>query len=540
MPDLTSGLTTANGLEDGLTPYLRITSIAWDSPFRNTGLSVGDRIVAVNGQSLTCAADPTERARMLSKAIGQTNESQGWSAAGLAAGATISLTARRRAASTGWSEIVVRAPLTEATSYRDANNRIVFGTGGPDTMAYDDFPTSWGNWYNDRMLSALGRALDPEQHTGTFVTRFEWKQLGEHADRVAYAVARYPGAWSRALQADYESACNVCAGSKIVLAPGALDFRRRGEELAAEVRAKAIAAWDAAKAERSAHTITSFPAINPVRDDVRAVVGKLVVLPPLANNQWVSEAGHGWFAAGSPSDGWYFLDAEAEPARAMLYARQRFGRMVDPNIAAQFEFIARITDESRLVVINERAHFGLLAEPIAALVGGAMFVDLAARKGTEIPFAGETVLVDTNLKLPPANAPPAAILGTMIDAVKLGDLALWRALHADWSIERNDEGRRVIYPHCNPPDDSNFEESRRSMNARVLDVRVSWIDDAVVIADGARFPGALHIEETAAQLEHYGDFDGETRSFADVTVRRNWRLQRVDGGPWRIAAAQPI
>ena len=46
-------------------------------------------------------------------------------------------------------------------------------------------------------------------------------------------------------------------------------------------------------------------------------------------------------------------------------------------------------------------------------------------------------------------------------------------------------------------------------------------------------------EETVEEVEvdAIGLFDGEYRAFADADVRRIWRLQRIDGGPWRIAAS---
>jgi hypothetical protein len=539
MSDLTTGLITAAVL-DGTPPHFRVVWIAWDSPFRATGLQVGDRIVAVNHTAVTRSANPAEQARFTSKFVGQPEEYQAWSKAGFAVGAGITLTVRRRGGETGWNELEFLAPLGEKVGYRNSENRIVLGLEGPDTMAYDGFPQSWGSWYEDVLIPAMRRALDLEQHTGTFVTRFEWKQLLQHRERVAYAAEHYPGPWSRALQSDFQSAAAICEGKRIVLSPGALDFRRRGEELAAQVRTVAQAAWEKVRADIASEAIAPFPAVNPVRGDIRPVVGRYVVLPPLGNNQWVNEAGRGWFAAGSPEDGWYFIDAESEAAQALLRARQRYGRVVDPNLVAQFEFVAKINSDSRLVVVGDRAWFGLVAEPVAGLVGGSMFVDLRTRNGVQVAFAGEDLLSAQDPQLPPPEATPAEVLRSLIDSIKSDDLKLWRALHADWSVEYNDQGRRVIYPHAAPPEDSLFEESRRSLAGRVVDVRVDWVDDPVIVANRGRFPGALHIEEVAALMEHYGDFEGEVRSFTDVTVRRNWRLQRIDGGPWRVASPQPI
>jgi hypothetical protein len=537
--ELTTGLTTLDALDDAPV-HFRVTWIAWDSPFHATELQVGDRIIAVDGVSVSRPDDPRERARIVQHFIGQGAEPQQWSARQLAAGAPLTLRVRRRTSPRGWTELEVTAPLAEKVGYRNADNRIVLGPDGPDTMARDEFSESWGSWYEQRMVPMLSHALDVDRHTGTFVTRAEWKRLGEHERRVVFAAERYPGPWSSALTRDYQAARAICQGEALVLAAGALDFRRRGQELAAEVRAKATAAWKSVQEKSASETISPFPAINPVRGDPAPVVGKLVVLPPLGNAQWVNEAGHGWFTAGSAADGWYFIDAQGEPAQAMLLARRRYTKLVDPALDASFEFLARITADARLVCIGDRTQFGLVADPLAALVGGSMFVDLVARVGTQAAFAGEEAFLAIDPALPARDATPAEVLAAVIDAIKLGDLPLWRALHADWAIEWTPGGRQRIQPHALPPNESHFEDSRRSLASRVQDVRVAWVDDSVVVADGKRFPGALHIEEVTAWLDHFGDVGGVTRWFSDTTVRREWRLQRVDRGPWRVATAQPI
>ena len=165
---------------------------------------------------------------------------------------------------------------------------------------------------------------------------------------------------------------------------------------------------------------------------------------------------------------------------------------------------------------------------------------------TSPEFAGEAGLVDETPDAPPADAAPGAVLAALIGSIKAGDIGLWRALHADWEVAAVDDAdgapRRIIYPHCHPPDDAHFERSRRSMAGRVADVRVAWVGEPVSITDGSAFPGAFRIDEIAARLDHIGDQggDGHYQVFSDVTVSCDWRLQRVDGGPWRIATAQPI
>lgn len=539
MAELTTGLVTYPDL-GSLPANLRVTWIAWDSPFRATDLAIGDRIVGVNGTPVENPADLREMQQRLPKMVGQYAEAQAWEEAALRVGAPVELRARRRRQPRGWREIVVTAGLAEPQGYRNADNRIVLGPGGPDASAYDGFSPAWGFWYDEAMVKALSGALDIDFHTGTFVTRYEYQKLKEQEARIGYAKEHYPGPWADTLHQDFQAAATLCRGRLVELAPGALDFRRRGEQLAAEIRATAVAQWEAFQKEVAGETVAPFPALNPVRDDIGPVIGKHVVLPSLGNSDWISEAGHGWFAAGREADGWYFLDAESDAAQAMLVARLRFSRLVDPSIDGPFELVARILGQPRLVVVGERAHFGLVAEPVAALVGGDMFVNLTTRKGALVSFAGEDGLVDATPDLPPADAAPEVVLATLVQAVKEGDIALWRALHADWLIERREDATMIVHPHERPPSDDFFERSRRSMAERVLDARVAWVSDPVIVTDGSRFPGALAIEEVEVWLDHVGSFDGETRTFADVTVSRKWGLQRVDGGPWRVSTTQEI
>ena len=51
MSGVSTGLVTTAML-DATPPSLRVTSIAWFSRFRRSGLRVGDRITAVNGQPM--------------------------------------------------------------------------------------------------------------------------------------------------------------------------------------------------------------------------------------------------------------------------------------------------------------------------------------------------------------------------------------------------------------------------------------------------------------------------------------------------------
>lgn len=523
-------------------PHVRITWIAWNSPFRATDLRLGDRIIAVNGAPVS---DETFL-KASSSLPGCYGETAAFAAAGLDVGSPLTLTVRRRAPHQGWTEATVTAPLMgRPDSARNAEGRELIAPGGPDLYDSAGFHTGgWRGWY-DNMVKKFSQIADADQHHGgsTWGTRYEWKDLGEqHGARVALAVEAFPCDWTRALQADYEAARAATAGEAITLSPGALDYRRRGEQLAAEIRYKGVAAFEAFKVARAGETIAAFPAPNPVRDDITAITGKLVLLPPLGNRDYVMDGGRTLFAAGG--DGWYFVDAEGEAAQAMLRAQRRYEKLVDPMLPAEWQFLVRITGAARLAVIADRAHYGLVVEPLAALVGRAMCVDLTLRQGDQVAFTAEAGLVDDTSDLPPADATPAQVMAALIGAVKAGDMALWQALHVDWWIEDRGNGQLIVHPHAAPPDTSRWNDQRRSVLKEVIDARTIWVDDPVVLAPADRYPGAEAIEQVTLWQDHIADFGTpeapDIRSYTAASVSATWALQRVGAGPWRVVQQMRI
>jgi hypothetical protein len=48
------------------------------------------------------------------------------------------------------------------------------------------------------------------------------------------------------------------------------------------------------------------------------------------------------------------------------------------------------------------------------------------------------------------------------------------------------------------------------------------------------------VEEVSVRVDHVGRFDDGFRTFAGAQLHRNWTLERLDDGPWRITSGQPI
>ncbi|HEX2699847.1 MAG TPA: hypothetical protein VHM89_06545 [Acidimicrobiales bacterium] len=378
--DVTSRIRTRAQLD--VTPaFLSVEWIAWDSGFRGSGLEPGDRIVEVDGVPLEVPADQPERSRWLAGCIGQIEEAQRWQAAGASEGHVVLQAARRRdPGGQGWQTIEAKGTLQPDRSYETADHRRALAPGGPDSMGYDGFSGTWGSWYEEGLVRKLSSVLDDGWNRQSLVTRSELTSLCEERPRVDFLVEHYPGPFADAVKADFDAAVACLTGRRYELTDADLDDRRADDERAAQVAGAGRAAWDDLLAGLAADTMPAFPASHPVRDGLAAAAGKVVVLPELGNDSWVAEAGHGWFVAGSPDENWYFVDAEAEPAQAMLVAAGRYRKVVAPDLAETYLLCGRIQPEARLLMIGERAYFGAPLELLGALVGGAMFVDVTKRR----------------------------------------------------------------------------------------------------------------------------------------------------------------
>jgi hypothetical protein len=541
LPEVSTGLTTTS-MPDASPPALRVTGIGWFSGFRGSGLRVGDQIVAVEGELLPAA--PTQA--QAQQAIGTYGESQRWAQAGLGEGAPVKLTVRRRATpGQGWQTIEITGAVRAAVNVRTADNRILIGPGGPPEMYENDgFDRSWREWA-DNFAKFASKVLDDTLYALSLTSAYELRNLLDMQPRVQLLAQKYPGPFAQAVQEDFAAMLARLQGDDIALPDDALAYRELGEQRADEVREQAQAAWRAIQTELASQMITPlFPAVHPIHGDRAAVTGRYVMLPPLRNRDWVGEAGRTWFVAGSAQDGWYFADAEGEEAVWMLDALARYRRLVLPNIDESYELIGQVQAQPGQLVIGERAYFGLRLKPVAALIGGAMCVDLRQPRGGIVRFAGEQALRAHSASAPPDAASPTEVMQAMVAALKAGELDLWISLFATWSVETLADGRALFRMNAVEQPARYFEEARRRILARVFDMRPVWVDDVRVIIPGDAYPGQQRLEEVTVEMQHIGSVDGHFRPISDVTVNRWWKLQRLGTpaamGPWRITSLQPI
>ena len=543
--DVTTGLATTAML-DATPPALRVTGIGWFSGFRDSGLRMGDQIVAVDGVPVTKPANQQEAQRTSYRLIGATGENVRWAEARQGPGAKVVLKVRRRATpGQGWQTLEVTGTLRPPDNSRTADNRILLGPKGPPAMYENDgFDGAWQQWA-DALAKSASAVLDDQLYALPLTSQYELAQHLERRARVQLLASKYPGPFAKAASQDFESMLERLAGPAITLPADALHYRELGEARAGEVRQKGQAAWAALQAELASQTIAQpFPAVHPVHGDRAGVIGKYVVLPPMRNRDWIGEAGHTWFVSGNRSDGWYFADAEGAEAGLMLDALSRYRRLVLPNILESYELIGQVQEQPGQLVIGERAYFGLKLTPVAALVGGAMFVDLRKAEGKVVRFAGEEIYRQLGAVPPPASASPTEVMQAMVEALKEANQPLWTSLFATWGLKWTGDGRLLFNANAVHQPDSYFEEARRRIMERVCDMRPVWTDDVRTIIPGGEYPGQLRLEEVTVEMQHIGRFDGSYRAFSDVTVHRWWQLQRLGApgamGPWRITSLQPI
>jgi hypothetical protein len=548
--ELTVGVSVRPMLDPGeagghTPPHLLVESLDWESGFRGSGLRPGDQIVAVDAEAFASLSREVLQ-KQQGQGFGLYAEDKTWKAKGRKEGDAVVVTVRRRRLPQGFETLDVKGKLRQRRTYRDANNSPTLWPGGPNDYQRDGFNDGWPSWY-EALRKKITWALCGGWQQTSMVTRAELRSLLEDQPRIDFLVKTYPGEFADTVKADYETTVACLRGTPYPINESDLAFRRADEERAAEVAARAQTAWQACLAQTGGERLpAAFPAEHPVFGNAKACVGKLVRLEKLPTRNWVSDGGRTWlFAGDNDKDGWYFIDAEADAAMRMFRAVRRYRKLVAPDIREEYTVLARILEGAGMLVINQTAHWGLKAEPVAAIVGDAMFVDLRNVEGKESPFAGEDGLLKPRIEMPSDDASPQQVLAAMIAAIKAGDLTVWKSLFANWRVARYADGSPQVHWQASDLRDGAWEDSRRTLQNRGCDARVVWTGDIVDLTTGKEFDGAPHIQEVEGEIEHIGVVDDkadikEYRAFKDVTVNRLWRLQRVDDGPWRIASAQNL
>jgi len=541
-----SGLTTSPML-DSTPAGVRVTWINWDSGFRNTGLQIGDRVVAVDGKPIVKPPTLPELQRMLPKLVGQYAEYQGWAERGARDGTAVTLTVHRRSPTgTGHVTVPIKGKVLAERGYRNAENREVYGPGGPQRMYQNDgFDTAWSSWYEFERGYArfCERVLDDGFSSGRITSRTMLAELMESKPRIDFLLKRYPGPFSKAAAEDFALTLAVLSGTKYTVTPRELEYRQIGEKRAQQIAAEAKTARAAFMKAHAAELIEPFPAIDPIRDDRSKVAGKLIALPAISNRDWVMEADRCYMTSGQQGQGWYFIACDQPAMKRLMGARHRYQKVVTPTLAESYSIVGRIVPEPKMLVLRGRPTTGLRVELAAVTAGNdAMFVDLTQAKDGESLFAGEAALQRASEIAVPADASPRQVMEAFVEALKQGEEATWKGFFATWRAERWDDDGEVRYFPYSPRRslESDFVRARRLVLGEVYGAKVVWVSEVRRVMTGKEFKGAPTIDEVDLEIDHIGLFDGEHRAFTSINVRRRWVLQRQNGGPWRITTEQAL
>ena len=132
----------------------------------------------------------------------------------------------------------------------------------------------------------------------------------------------------------------------------------------------------------------------------------------------------------------------------------------------------------------------------------------------------------------------------MVAALKAGDRDTWQSLFAEWRFIGSSDGTPPLFDPDYGLRPAHFEDawqsSRRLITGEVYDARVARVERARLLHDPTEGDSIPRVESVRVILDHVGLIDGEYRTFANVNVHRVWRLQRLDGGPWKITDVQRL
>jgi hypothetical protein len=544
-PDsLSSGLVTQPML-DVDPPSARVQSIRWDSGFRGTVLEVGDRIVAINGQRIVAPSDTRELQVMSQRLVGQVGETQVWKERGLPEAAPLTLRVRRRAPGQGWVELDVTGPLRSAFTYQNSAGRQTLGPGGPDTMASDGMGQSWSYWLEkwERWVESI---LDDDWSRPAFATDSARSDLDQEEARLTLLAQKYGGPCATAIAEDAARVRKKLEGTGYELAADALAFRTLDDERAARVAAAATAARAAFVQQLGDEPIRELPLSASLLDgELAKVAGRVIELPPIRPRDWLTEATHNWFAA-RIGDTWCLADTQDAAAQRMQLATRRYLQRVHQSLREDYAIIGRIKPAPRLIIVEGRAVIGVEIEPLAAMVGDRMFVDLTVERDGQSMFAGEADASRSSVTPPSVDASPEAVLDAFFAALKAGDLDLWSSLFASWRALAS--AKPIFYSYRPRLSGSTWEDARRRIEQTVCDIRAVWSDDPAVVIRGDEYPGLPRVEEVAVEVDHIRQVgEAAVREFRSVRARgltRVWRLQRLIAddrpGPWRIVTESGI
>jgi hypothetical protein len=524
--DLRSGIKTEGHIESEPRGFL-VTWIDWDSDFRRK-LRINDLIVGVNGESLAPFLQPGK----MGKGVGQHAEATYWQDIAARHDDTISLSVLRDG-----EPLNVEGKLHLEYFYYDSHGKTAMAPGGPQRLTNDGFDAPWSAWL-EKCVGRLSLHFAAGWTQRSYNSRNELAWYMEQKRRVDFLLVTYPGPFASAMRDDWTRGMELARGKHADLGAAELEYRALGVRRVEIAKAEAARAWPVAVDELAPDMMPAFPAPSVLARD--AAIGKVVELPAITMRNFLNDLGLSFAAIGSPSDGYYFVLLSHPAFRDLWAVLSRYRGQVNPRMDERYRFIARVLDDPQMFTVNSRPATGLTVEPIAAMAGqDEVFVDLR----TSPPrFAGEEVL-SSFAKIVRDDTAPANVVEAMIHAIKTGDDKTWTSLFAPWKVMSGKGGRTMIDPSYSADPSrfmSDWDRSRRLIMGEVYDARVERVEKIRRVLARDDDNGLPNVDQVVVWVDHYGLFDGEYRTFQNVNVHRQWVLQRLDEGPWRITSIQAL
>jgi hypothetical protein len=514
--------------------YGRVSWIAWDSGFRESGLEVEDRIIAIQRGPFTLPEDPKERRIARDRFIGGLNEAKLFADLGLKDGSPLALTVlRRQLPGRGWTRLEITGAVRAERLYYTTDDKSAVAPGGPERLGKNDVGETWMSWLERREFE-WSSILD-----GRWLTKFNSRvELAKHLElkpRVDHALATYPGEFSKRLAEDWERVARSLRGRRVELTTDALAFREHSDVVEKEIAAAGDAAWTAFLAAHDA--VDTLPTLDLVRDDRGPLVGKVIALTGLTWRESVKDGDRSVFV--TSHSGHHCYVTANQPSMQTFWSRLgEYQARVEPRVAEHYDAIGRVMPDTTLVVTPRGgAKIGLSIEVLAVRIPGHFFADVT---GNAVTFAGAERATARGAAASKDDAGPSDVMRACVQAVKLGDERLWLALYADWVAWSG--GARPYYrafaPYRNYMPD--YTRARQLLLHKVAHVEPAWESEAAVVLRGDEFDGAPKIEQVHVLMDHIGEFDEGAHVFCTNELTRVWTLQRRNGGPWRICSRNAL
>lgn len=509
----------------------------WDSEFRNTDLQFGDIIIGVNDKMYSEDEKNIENTRAIGNYLEATFfEETGWNVK-----EPVTLHIVR-----DYKKADIVGNLRRPAIYFNKEQRRILGDSGPDRLANDGFSTAWASWY-ERLVQHLKLYIDDKRWERSSIdNRMKLAEHLEWKERVDFLCNKYPCSFSKTVLGDWQLVKEILEGTQYNdITEVALEYREIGAKRVNMVKEASHKAKEIFVDKIKPDTIIPFPAINPVYGDIELAVGKKIILPIITFENFINDLGKTFAVIGNIKDGFYFVHLNSPEMDLFFRTLFYYKAQVTPDVPEKYEFTVEVLNEPAMLTYYGKAIMGIMVKTVAGMAGDKhVFIDLTLlSKNGKVIFSGEEDLSLFSAPDIAETADPRQVIEAMIHYIKVGDMKAWKKLFATWQIYTDWDGPPYMDMAYWMPDESYqnaWEKSRRLVLKDVYDARVIHVSPAKVVVKEKPATGIPQVEQVKVIIDHIGYFDGEYRSFSSLYVHRQWILQRLDNGPWKIKELQGL